>query len=243
MRVIISGAMGFMGRELSALCEKGARGAVCVGKVDIAGGEGVSLSLADCTAEADVLIDFSNHLATLPLLEEAVKRNLPAVIATTGHTEEEKAKVLEAAKKIPIFFSYNTSLGVAVTARLVKEAAARLGSADIEIIETHHNRKLDAPSGTAIMLAESIKEARPELYTNIGRSGICKREPDEIGISSIRSGNIVGIHEVILNTGNETVTIRHEAHSRALFAEGALSAAEFLIGKGAGLYSMRDIME
>ena len=243
MRVIISGALGFMGREVRALTEKGAYGSSLAALIDIVGGEGVYKTLADCKEEADVLIDFSNRAATLPLLEEAVKRNLPLVIATTGHTEEEKAAIFAAAEKIPIFFSYNYSLGVAVTAKLVKDAAARLGGADIEIIETHHNRKLDAPSGTAIMLSESIMEARPELHTNVGRSGICKREPNEIGISSIRSGNIVGIHEVILNTGNETLTIRHEAHSRALFADGALAAAEFLMGKPAGLYNMKDLIK
>lgn len=241
MRVIISGALGFMGREVETLCKK--NNIECVGKIDIAGGEGILPSLSDCTEKADVLIDFSNHTGTLKLLDEAIEKGIPAVIATTGHTEEEKAGIIEASKKIPIFFSYNASIGVAVTARLVKEAATLLKGADIEIVEKHHNRKLDAPSGTAIMLSESIKEARPELHVNTGRSGICKREPDEIGISSIRSGNIVGIHEVILNTGNETLTIRHEAHSRALFADGALVAAKFLIGKKAGLYNMKDIME
>lgn len=239
MRIIVSGASGFMGREVLALCTGDN---VAVGRVDIVGGEGVHTSLADCPAAADVLIDFSHHTGTLALLDEAVRRSLPAVIATTGHTEEEKAGILAAAKKIPVFFSANTSLGVALAARLVREAAAILPGAEVEIIETHHSRKLDAPSGTALMLAESIREARPELTPHTGREGHGKREPNEIGIHAVRIGNVVGRHEVIFSTGNETVTVTHEAHSRALFAQGALVAAEFIVGRPAGLYTMKEVL-
>lgn len=239
MRVIVSGALGFMGREVLALCTGDI---TCVGRVDIVGGEGICATLADCPAAADVLIDFSHHTGTLALLEEAVRRSLPAVIATTGHTEEEKAGILAAAKKIPIFFAANTSLGVALAARLVREAAAILPGADVEIIETHHTRKLDAPSGTALMLAESIREARPELTPHTGREGHGKREPNEIGIHAVRIGNVVGRHEVIFSTGNETVTVTHEAHSRALFAQGAMVAAEFIVGRPAGLYTMKEVL-
>ncbi len=241
MKVIISGASGFMGREVNALCEKGYKNATCVAKIDIAG-DGVYSSLKDCPVQGDVLVDFSFHTATKTLLEDAIDKNLPCVIATTGHTDEERAFIIEASKKIPVFFTANYSLGVAVTAKLVKDAVSYIDG-DIEIIETHHNRKVDAPSGTALMLANEIKSVKPELEIKCGRNGLCKREQNEIGIQSIRMGNVVGIHEVMINTGNETLTIRHEAHARALFANGALTAAEFLIGKPAGLYDMKSLMK
>ena len=242
MKVIVHGACGFMGKEVIALCEKNFKGAECVAKIDNCGGEGVFTSLKDCTVSGDVLVDFSFHTATKCLLDEAIKRNLPCIIATTGHTEEEKQDIINASKKIPVFFAANYSLGVAVTAKLVKEAVSYMSGADIEIVETHHNRKVDAPSGTALMLANSVIEARPELKINTGRSGLCKREPNEIGINAIRMGNVVGIHEVMINTGNETITIKHEAHARSLFANGALTAAEFIIGKPAGLYDMKSLL-
>lgn len=241
MKVIISGACGFMGNEVNALCQKGFKGAECVAKIDVKGGDGVFTSLCDCTVDGDVIIDFSFHTGTKALLEEAIKRNLPIVIATTGHTPEEKQDIIDASKKIPVFFAANYSLGVAVTAKLVKETATYMQGADIEIIETHHNRKVDAPSGTALMLADSAIEARPELKAKCGRSGYCKREENELGIQSIRMGNVVGIHEVIFNTGNETITIKHEAHARSLFANGAITAAEYLIGKPCGLYDMKSL--
>ena len=242
MKVIVNGACGFMGKEVIALCDKNYKNAECVAKIDAVGGEGVFTSLKDCPISADVLVDFSFHTATKALLEEAIKRNLPCIIATTGHTEEEKQDIINASKVIPVFFTANYSLGVAVTAKLVKDAVSFMSGADVEIIETHHNRKVDAPSGTALMLANSVIEARPELHVNSGRNGLCKREPNEIGINSIRMGNVVGIHEVMINTGNETITIKHEAHARSLFANGALTAAEFIIGKPAGLYDMKSLI-
>ena len=144
-------------------------------------------------------------------------------------------------KKIPVFFAANYSLGVAVTSKLIKDAVTYMEGADIEIIETHHNRKVDAPSGTALMLANSVIEARPELKIKCGRNGYSKREENEIGIQSIRMGNVVGIHEVMVNTGSETITIRHEAHARSLFANGAITAAEFLIKQQPGLYDMKSL--
>ena len=243
MKVIISGACGFMGNEVYSLCQKGFKGAECAAKIDVKGGEGVFTSLAECALDGDVVIDFSFHTGTKALLEEAIKRNLPAVIATTGHTPEEKQDIIDASKKIPVFYAANYSLGVAVTAKLVKEAASYLQGADIEIVETHHNRKVDAPSGTALMLAESVIQSRPELQIKCGRSGYSKREENELGIQAIRMGNVVGEHEVILCTANQTITLKHEAHNRALFAEGALVAAKYMVGKPAGIYNMKDMLK
>ena len=134
------------------------------------------------------------------------------------------------------------SVGVAITAKAVREIAAKFGGCEVEIVEMHHNRKVDAPSGTALMLADAVMEARPELHVNSGRSGMAKREPDEIGISAVRMGNIVGTHEVMFGTANQTITITHQAHDRALFADGAIDAARFLAGKPAGLYDMDDLL-
>lgn len=240
MKVIINGANGFMGREVFALCEKGFKNAECVGKVDV-NGENVSKSLLEVDSKADVVIDFSFHTATKKLLEDAISLGIPCVIATTGHTDEEKQDIINASKKIPVFFAANYSLGVAVTSKLIKDAVTYMEGADIEIIETHHNRKVDAPSGTALMLANSVIEARPELKIKCGRNGYSKREENEIGIQSIRMGNVVGIHEVMVNTGSETITIRHEAHARSLFANGAITAAEFLIKQQPGLYDMKSL--
>ncbi len=242
MNLIVCGACGFMGKELIALCTKHYRGARLGGKVDIAGGEGVALTLADYEGEGDIVVDFSHHTAISSLLETAVQRNLPCVIATTGHTDEERELIAQAARSIPVFHSANFSLGVALMAKLVKSISAFLPESEIEIVETHHNRKLDAPSGTALMLADAAAQSRPDAVIHTGRSGSGKREPNEIGIQSLRYGNIVGIHEVLFSTGNETITLKHEAHSRALFAQGAVVAAEFLMNKAPGLYDMTDLM-
>jgi 4-hydroxy-tetrahydrodipicolinate reductase len=170
-------------------------------------------------------------------------RKLPTVLCTTGHTPEEKAKIALAAEKIPLFFSANMSLGVALLVELAKQAAAAFPEAEIEIIEKHHDRKVDAPSGTALMLADALCEVRPEATVNCGRSGQGKRTREEIGIHAIRMGNIVGEHEVMIGTPNQTITLKHEAHSRALFAEGALAAAAFLVGQDAGMYDMNSLVK
>jgi uncharacterized membrane protein len=157
-------------------------------------------------------------------------------------TEEELSAIYEASKEIPVFFSANMSFGVALLVELAKKTAASMPDADIEIIETHHIRKIDAPSGTAKLLFDEIKTVRPSAFAVNGRVGHAKREQNEIGIHSLRMGNVVGIHEVIVATPNQTITLKHEAHSRALFAEGALCAAEFLIDCGTGLYDMKSIV-
>jgi 4-hydroxy-tetrahydrodipicolinate reductase len=177
------------------------------------------------------------------LLDWAVKNEVPVMLATTGQTEDELVAVKAASEKIPVFFSANMSLGVAVLCSLVRRAAEAFPDADIEIVETHHNRKLDAPSGTALALAGAIKSVREDANLVLGRSGRQKREKRDVGISSVRLGNVVGIHEVMISTGSETLTLKHEAHSRAVFADGAVLAAEFLSGKPAGLYTMEDLKE
>ena len=144
---------------------------------------------------------------------------------------------------IPVFHSANISLGVALLVELAKKTAAAMPDAEIEIIEKHHDRKLDAPSGTALMIANAIREVRPEATNHCGRSGQGKRTPEEIGIHAIRMGNIVGEHEVIIGTQAQTITLKHEAHSRALFAEGAIVAADYICGRPAGLYKMDDMVK
>lgn len=235
-----------MGREVAALCERGYRGAELISGIDPSATEGDNLfrSARDAdTRGVDVIIDFSHHSAAPEICALAVNEGLPIVVATTGHTEAEKQAILDAARCVPVFYAANMSVGVALLCELAKKAAAALPDADIEIIETHHTRKLDAPSGTALMLAEEICTVRPEAYISTGRSGRTPRDKNEIGIQSVRLGNIVGEHEIRIGTGAETITLRHEAHSRALFAEGALAAAQFIIAKPEGLYTMKDMIK
>ena len=194
IKVLINGACGRMGCEVEKLVDA-AEDMKAAAKVDkMADKSGCYSDINDFDGEADVIIDFSNHLGTAELLEYAVRKNIPTVIATTGHTDEELKMISEAAKKIPIFHSANMSLGVALLVELAKRAA----------------------------------EVMPDA--------------DEIGISAVRRGNIVGIHEVYVSTDSQTITLKHEAHSRALFAEGGISAARFLLGKPAGLYDMNSIV-
>lgn len=200
-------------------------------------------SIGEVTEKADCIIDFSHHSATKELCDYAVKNTLPLVIATTGHTEEENAMVSEAAKTVPVFKSGNMSLGVALVACLSKIAAKAFPDADIEIVEKHHNQKLDVPSGTALLLADSIKQVKKDSEYVIGRHENGKRKKNEIGIHSLRMGNEVGTHEVIFAMGSQVITIKHEAENRGLFAEGALSAADFLVKQEPGLYCMDDIVE
>lgn len=244
MNILLNGIQGFMGREVEKLCISNYRGANLILGVDPQGGNGVYKSLDSISSVSDVdcIIDFSHHSATPALLDFAINNSLPVVLATTGHSEEEIALIHKTAERIPLFYSGNMSLGIALLIELAKTTAQALPEAEIEIIERHHNRKVDAPSGTALMLADAIREVRPQAYTNPGRSGAGKRESDEIGIHSIRMGNIVGEHEVIIGTNSQTITLKHEAHNRALFAEGAITAAEFLIGQPSGLYDMKSMI-
>ncbi|MBQ9411531.1 MAG: 4-hydroxy-tetrahydrodipicolinate reductase [Oscillospiraceae bacterium] len=243
MDIIIHGAAGHMGRMVAERAQ--AEGVSVAALVDplspAGGGENCFVSLSDVPAKADAVIDFSSHTATAGLLGWCVRTKTPAVIATTGHTEAETAMIRAAAKEIPIFHSANMSLGVAVLTELAKKAAAAFPAADIEIVELHHNRKLDVPSGTALMLGRAIQDVRPQAVLRIGRHENGRRRAEEIGVHSLRLGNEVGTHEIYISTENETLTLRHQAHSRALFADGALAAAAFLALREPGLYTMKDL--
>ena len=239
MRAIVCGANGAMGK----LIQK-SLGDDAIGLVSLDGENGVAKTFAELgDVGADVIIDFSHHSAAAAAVEYAVAHNCALVVGTTGHTPEEKQIITDAAKQVPVFFSGNMSLGIAVLCRLAKQAALSFPDADIEILEAHHNRKADAPSGTAKMLFEAVKEARPQAVAHNGRAGEGKREKDEIGISALRMGNVVGIHEVYISTASQTLTLRHEAHDRAMFADGAVDAARFVCGKAPGLYNMQSILE
>ncbi len=251
MKILLNGIGGFMGREVLAAAEKGYAGATVVGGIDLCAEGAGEIPFAGDFARAEVLfpagtadclVDFSHHACTEALLDFAVKTKIPLVLATTGQTEEELAAVRRAADEIPIFHSANMSLGVALLVKLAKEAARAMPEAEIEIIEKHHDRKIDAPSGTAMMLYRELETVRPNAKAVLGRSGQGKRTPDEIGIHAIRMGNIVGEHEVMLCTNSQSITLKHEAYSRSLFADGALSAAAFLVTRGPGLYDMHDLL-
>ena len=243
MKILINGAGGRMGRALRSMVENGCQDASLAGAVDAyAKGDGILPSLDAFCGEADCIIDFSNHACTKSLLHYATSRKLPIVIATTGQTEEELEMIREATSQIPVFFSGNMSLGIALLTELARLAAKTFPDADVEIIERHHNQKLDVPSGTALMLGKAVQEARPDSFFLVGRHENGKRTKQEIGIHSLRMGNTVGTHEVIINTGAQVITLKHEALDRSLFAEGALSAAAFLIRQAPGLYSMDDIV-
>ena len=238
MRAIVCGANGAMGKLICA-----GLGDAVIGKVSIDGENGVPRTFDELgPVSADVVIDFSHHTAIFDVLAYAKRIGSAAVIGTTGHTPEEKSMIFAAAEEIPVFYAGNVSLGIAVLCRLVKDAARYFPDADIEIVEVHHTRKVDAPSGTAHMLFNAIKEVRPNAWENCGRAGEGKRTKDEIGVHALRMGNVVGIHEVHINTGNQTLVLKHESGSRAMLADGAVAAARFMEGKAAGLYDMESIL-
>ena len=193
--------------------------------------------------KADVIIDFSFHTLVKGVLDYAVKTKTPVLIATTALDDEDKKAVAKASQKVPVFLAANMSVGVALLADFAKQAASMFPDADIEIVEAHHNRKVDAPSGTAIMLANAIKEVRPEAEYVYGRGGEAKRGKNEIGIHALRMANIVGEHEVYITTDSQQLVLRHNAYDRSLFADGAVKAAAFLVNQGKGLYTMQDMFK
>ena len=190
-----------------------------------------------------MVIDFSNPLALDGILEYCLKTKTPVVLATTGYNDEEMEKIHEAAKQIPVFLSFNMSLGVNILLKLVKEAAKNLANFDIEIIEKHHNKKVDSPSGTAVMIANAVKEIREQsefIYGRHGRTG--KRQQNEVGIHAVRGGTIVGEHSAIFAGNDEILEINHSARSKNVFAEGAIAAAKYLVNQESGFYNMDDML-
>lgn len=245
MKVLIYGIGGAMGKMLfNAIKEDGSMEVAC--GIDRFLTENtfnvpVFNSAQEVNIPVDVIIDFSVHSAVYDYLPYAAKQNIPCVIATTGHSESELELIKKSAESIPVLNSGNMSMGVNLLLSLVKKAAEALdGKADIEIIEKHHNKKADSPSGTAKMLAKAADIHGKEDFV-YGREGIVGKRGKEIGIHAVRGGTIVGKHDVMFILNSEVITLSHEAESKMIFAEGAIKAASFLVGKQAGLYSMRDI--
>ena len=245
IRVIVHGAGGRMGRMLCRLLREDFSSWELAAQVSPSlaeDGENCYRTLAQVPPAADCVVDFSHHSTAPALMTYCREHRLPVVVATTGHTPEEMAAIHAAAAAIPVFFSANMSVGVAYLAEMGKKAAALFPQAEIEIIERHHDQKLDVPSGTALLLADRIGEVRPDAPVVTGRRENGKRDPREITIHSLRLGNKVGTHEIILSTGSETITLRHEAEDRTLFANGAMAAIRFLLTQPAGLYGMSDML-
>lgn len=248
VKILICGIGGAMGGNVLNICaEDGETEVVC--GVDLRAPEGVKVpvyaSFSDVCTPADVVVDFSSPAVLKDELEWAVKNKKPVVLAATGYTDEHIKMINDAAKKTAVFKTANFSLGVNLIVKLVKEAAQTLGEKfDIEIIERHHNKKVDAPSGTALMLAESVNAAYDggKPYLN-GREGAVGKRGNEIGIHAVRGGTIVGEHEVMFAGEDEIVTISHSARSKKVFAAGAIKAAKWICGKSAGLYDMTDVLE
>ena len=247
MKILISGALGHMGRAVAA--QASADGIEIVAGVDALQGDcffpcHTSLdALPDCSGA--VIVDFSRPEALTSLLAYAVKNHLPVVLATTGYTPEQEQEVDQAARQIPVFRSANMSVGVALLRHLCQEAAKVLGETfDVEIVEAHHNRKVDAPSGTALLLFDAIKNAYDEpRYAQLGRGGrSCKRQHNEIGIHALRGGTVTGEHEVCFFGPAERIRLSHSAEDRSVFASGALKAAAYLQGKAPGRYTMEDLV-
>ncbi len=245
MRIIVNGANGRMGSELLRMIGADTRFelAAAVDRVFDGKEPGKYGSLDEYGGKADCIIDFSHHTSAAAVTSYAVSHGIALVIATTGQTPEELAMIREASKSVPLLISGNMSLGIATLVELVKTAVKMFPDADVEIIEKHHNQKLDVPSGTALMLADSVKSVRSDAVFLVGRHENGKRTKEEIGIHSLRMGSIVGEHEVLISTGSQTLSLKHTAHSRSLFAEGALSAALFIADKVPGLYAIQDMFK
>lgn len=248
IEVMVNGCNGKMGQIVAELVDKNENMLLKCGADKVDTGYctfPVYTTLEAIPEKPDVIIDFSVPIATFNVLEYAKKNNIAVVIATTGFTGEEEKKIAEYANFIPVFKSANMSFGINMFQKLIKEIAPKLKHTDIEIVETHHNRKIDSPSGTAQMLAETINQALggDYKYEYNRHDKHEKRNKKEIGISSIRGGNIVGEHSVKFFGEFETFEITHTSYSRSVFAEGAIKVAEFIANKPAGLYNMDDLVE
>lgn len=249
IRAIMHGCNGHMGQVITGL-------AAADEEIEIVAGIDLSdhikntypvfSSLEACDVEADVIIDFCSAKAIDGLIEYSVKKRIPVVVCTTGLSEEQVGRIREASASVAVLKSANMSLGINMLLKLLKEAALTLAPAgfDMEIVERHHNQKVDAPSGTALALADSMNEALDNAYSyKYDRSQErAKRSKTEIGISAVRGGNIVGEHEVIFAGTDEVIEFKHTAYSKAVFAKGAIEAAKFLAGKPAGFYDMSDVI-
>lgn len=247
--VIMHGCNGKMGQMIAGLCADDPEITIVAG-VDVYTEKKndfpVFASIAECDVTADAVIDFSNAGAVDGLLDWCVKKSVPVVLCSTGLSEQQLVRVSEASKKVAVLKSANMSLGINTLMDLLQKAVKVFAPAgfDVEIVEKHHNQKVDAPSGTALALADSINEAMDGAYEYVyDRSGRRqKRDAKELGISAVRGGTIVGDHEVIFAGTDEVIEFRHTAYSRAVFGKGAIAAAKFLNGKGAGYYSMQDVI-
>lgn len=249
IRVLMSGCNGKIGQMITGLVKEDEQVEIVAGidtYTGISNTYPVFKSFADCDVEVDVVIDFSNAAALEGLLAYCISKQVPAVICSTGYSEEQLQKIKEASEKVAILKSANMSMGINLLLKLLKDAAKVLASAgyDIELVEKHHNQKLDAPSGTALALADSINDALNNEYNYVyDRSQVRqKRDSKEIGISAVRAGTIVGEHEVIFAGTDEVIEFKHTAYSRSVFGKGAVEAAKYLAGKPAGMYDMSDVI-
>lgn len=245
LQIAISGICGKMGRVLAESIKERDGCEVC-GGIDLADDSALGVEIArepaGLSKKPDVIIDYSRPEALEKLLAYCTETKTPAVLATTGYSEEQMARMKAASEKVAIFSSFNMSLGIQLLIALSKKAAAVLGpNFDIEIIEKHHNRKVDAPSGTALMLADAVAQGKHPVYSRHERKA--PRDPDEIGIHSVRGGTIVGEHEVLFAGPDEVISLKHTAASKRVFAEGSLNAAFFVAGQPAGLYNMEDLLK
>ena len=252
VKIIMHGCNGHMGQVISGIVEKDPDAEIVAG-IDIAdqgkNSYPVFTDIDACQVEADAIIDFSSAKATDKLLEYSAARQIPVVLCSTGLSQEQLAKVEETSRKVAVLKSANMSLGINTLLKLVQDAAKVLAAAgfDMEIVEKHHRLKLDAPSGTALALADSINEAMDNQYHYVyDRSQVRqkreKRDDKEIGISAVRGGTIVGEHEIIFAGQDEVIEFKHTAYSKAIFGKGAVEAAKFLAGKPAGRYDMSDVI-
>jgi 4-hydroxy-tetrahydrodipicolinate reductase len=246
VRILISGANGRMGKKVFEAATLNDKVTPICG-VDLAMGGTDEFPIYDCfdkvNQKVDVLIDFSAPANLDNILSFCIKNHIPAVLCATGYSDSDVEKIKSASEKIAVFRSGNMSLGINLLIDLVKKAASTLYGFDIEIIEKHHNQKVDAPSGTALMLANAVKEVDEDKFFNYGRQGICgKRDKNEIGIHAVRGGTIVGEHDVIFAGGYETITLSHQAMDRSVFANGAVAAGIYLADKKSGLFDMTDVI-
>ena len=249
VKIIITGCNGRMGQMITGIVKEDEDAAIVAG-VDIVNNREndypVFTDISDCDIQADVIIDVSSANRIEERMDYAVDKHIPAVVCSTGLSDSQLTYVKEASKKVAVLKSANMSLGINLLMKLVKEAAKKLADNgfDIEIVEKHHNQKLDAPSGTALALADSINEELGDRYEYVyDRSQVRKkRGKEELGISAVRGGTIVGIHDVIFAGTDEVITLSHTAYSRAVFAKGSVVAAKFLKDKDAGYYDMADVL-